>query len=67
MGRFGAVLGPWPGGQPLAAHKGDRCFTAFALAGVVSVVFIGSAAPRASRQRAGQDAGQHPVTAGWTP
>lgn len=49
MGRFGAVFGPWLGGQLLAAHHGDWGFTAFALAGVSSMVFIGVAALRGSR------------------
>ncbi|MFI2644423.1 MFS transporter [Streptomyces sp. NPDC018610] len=51
MGRFGAVFGPWLGGQLLAAGNGDWGFTAFALAGVSSMVFIAIAALRASRQR----------------
>ncbi|MFI7498626.1 MFS transporter [Streptomyces sp. NPDC049687] len=50
MGRFGAVFGPWLGGQLLAAGNGDWGFTAFALAGVSSMVFIGVAALRSPRQ-----------------
>jgi AAHS family benzoate transporter-like MFS transporter len=50
MGRFGAVFGPWLGGQLLAAGNGDWGFTAFALAGVSSMVFIGVAALRSARQ-----------------
>ncbi len=50
MGRFGAVFGPWLGGQLLATHHGDWGFTAFALAGVSSMVFIGLAALRSSRR-----------------
>ena len=50
MGRFGAVFGPWLGGQLLAAGNGDFGFTAFALAGLSSMVFIGIAALRSSRQ-----------------
>ncbi|MEU0071081.1 aromatic acid/H+ symport family MFS transporter [Streptomyces sp. NPDC006332] len=46
MGRFGAVFGPWLGGQLLAAGNGDWGFTAFALAGMSSMVFIGIAAVR---------------------
>ncbi|MCG8965675.1 MULTISPECIES: MFS transporter [Streptomyces] len=46
MGRFGAVFGPWLGGQLLAADQGDWGFTVFALAGVWSMVFIGIAALR---------------------
>jgi AAHS family benzoate transporter-like MFS transporter len=50
MGRFGAVFGPWLGGQLLAADKGDWGFTAFALAGFSSMVFIGLAALRTARR-----------------
>jgi AAHS family benzoate transporter-like MFS transporter len=49
MGRFGAVFGPWLGGQLLAADRGDWGFTAFALAGAASMVFIGVAAVRGAR------------------
>ncbi|MGX1273627.1 MFS transporter [Streptomyces phaeoluteigriseus] len=52
MGRFGAVFGPWLGGQLLASNQGDRGFTAFALAGVSSMVFIGIAALRTPRTAA---------------
>ncbi|MDT0483221.1 MFS transporter [Streptomyces doebereineriae] len=52
MGRFGAVLGPWLGGQLLASGNGDRGFTAFAIAGLSSMVFIGIAALRSSQQTA---------------
>ncbi|KFG71201.1 MFS transporter [Streptomyces mutabilis] len=52
MGRFGAVFGPWLGGQLLAANKGDWGFTAFALAGFSSMVFIGVAALRTARRTA---------------
>jgi AAHS family benzoate transporter-like MFS transporter len=59
MGRFGAVFGPWLGGQLLAAGKGDWGFTAFALAGVSSTVFIGIAALRgAKRPAAGSPEGK---------
>lgn len=50
MGRFGAVFGPWLGGQLLAAGKGDWGFTAFALAGFSSMVFIGVAALRTAKR-----------------
>ncbi|WP_371667919.1 aromatic acid/H+ symport family MFS transporter [Streptomyces sp. NBC_00289] len=50
MGRFGAVFGPWLGGQLLAAGNGDWGFTAFAIAGLSSMVFIGIAALRGSRK-----------------
>ncbi|WP_319023153.1 MFS transporter [Streptomyces phaeolivaceus] len=47
-GRFGAVFGPWLGGRLLAAGNGDWGFTACALAGVSSMVFIGIASLRTS-------------------
>lgn len=52
MGRFGAVFGPWLGGQLLASGNGDLGFTAFALAGLSSMVFIGVAALRGPRRGA---------------
>jgi len=52
MGRFGAVFGPWLGGQLLASGNGDWGFTAFAIAGLSSMVFIGIAALRGSQQTA---------------
>lgn len=52
MGRFGAVFGPWLGGQLLAAGNGEWGFTAFALAGVSSMIFIGIAALRTPRAAA---------------
>ncbi|WP_445525331.1 MFS transporter [Streptomyces cyslabdanicus] len=52
IGRFGAVFGPWLGGQLLAADRGGWGFTAFALAGVSSMVFIGIAALRGSKHPA---------------
>ncbi|WP_406194218.1 aromatic acid/H+ symport family MFS transporter [Streptomyces sp. NBC_01017] len=63
MGRFGAVFGPWLGGQLLAANKGDWGFTAFALAGLSSMVFIGIAALRGSQRTAGSDSEQKLVGA----
>ncbi|MFD5471576.1 MFS transporter [Streptomyces sp. NPDC127105] len=52
MGRFGAVFGPWLGGQLLAADHGSWGFAAFALAGVSSMVFIGIAALRTPKRPA---------------
>ena len=52
MGRFGAVFGPWLGGQLLASGNGDRGFTAFAVAGLSSMVFIGIAALRTAKRTA---------------
>ncbi|MEW1564542.1 MFS transporter [Streptomyces sp. NPDC093509] len=40
MGRFGAVFGPWLGGQLLATGSTTAGFTAFAAAGVFSLVFV---------------------------
>jgi AAHS family benzoate transporter-like MFS transporter len=63
MGRFGAVFGPWLGGQLLAANKGDWGFAAFALAGLSSMVFIGIAALRGSKRTTGSDSEQKLVGA----
>ncbi|MFB4423496.1 MFS transporter [Streptomyces sp. QL37] len=41
MGRFGAVFGPWLGGQLLATGSTTTGFTVFAAAGVFSLIFIG--------------------------
>jgi AAHS family benzoate transporter-like MFS transporter len=40
MGRFGAVFGPWLGGQLLATGSTTAGFTAFAVAGVFSMVMV---------------------------
>ncbi|MDR6980229.1 AAHS family benzoate transporter-like MFS transporter [Streptomyces sp. 3330] len=63
MGRFGAVFGPWLGGQLLASDNGDWGFTSFAIAGLSSMVFIGIAALRTSRQTPRDDADQQLVGA----
>jgi AAHS family benzoate transporter-like MFS transporter len=63
MGRFGAVFGPWLGGQLLAAGNGDWGFTAFAIAGLSSMVFIGVAALRGSKRTSPSDTPQGLVTA----
>ncbi|MFJ2264210.1 MFS transporter [Streptomyces sp. NPDC087844] len=63
MGRFGAVFGPWLGGQLLAAGNGDWGFTAFAIAGLSSMVFIGIAALRGAKRTTGSDTPQGLVTA----
>lgn len=64
MGRFGAVFGPWLGGQLLAAGNGDWGFTAFAIAGLSSMVFIGIAALRGSRQTPQSSTRQELITSG---
>ncbi|MGW0763055.1 MFS transporter [Streptomyces sp. NPDC002814] len=63
MGRFGAVFGPWLGGQLLAANHGDWGFTAFALAGLSSMVFIGIASLRGPKQPTRAGAQQELATA----
>ena len=63
MGRFGAVFGPWLGGQLLAAGNGEFGFTAFAIAGLSSMVFIGIAALRSSKPAARSGADQELVGA----
>ena len=64
MGRFGAVFGPWLGGQLLAADRGDWGFTAFALAGTASMVFIGVAALRTARSAERDGLPRRPAVAG---
>lgn len=63
MGRFGAVFGPWLGGQLLASGNGEFGFTAFAIAGLSSMVFIGIAALRSAKQGAPSGADQELVSA----
>lgn len=63
MGRFGAVFGPWLGGQLLAANRGDWGFTAFALAGLASMVLIGMAALRGSKRASRADSEQELIAA----
>ncbi|MFE6623363.1 hypothetical protein ACFZBP_00255 [Streptomyces sp. NPDC008086] len=46
------------GGQLLAANQGDRGFTAFALAGLSSMVLIGIAARRGSKRTADRGSDQ---------
>ncbi|MFI9808798.1 hypothetical protein ACIHEJ_31340 [Streptomyces sp. NPDC052301] len=48
----------------LATGNGDRGFTAFALAGVSSMVFIGIAALRSARRPESSGTEQRPVAAG---
>ncbi|MFD7136335.1 MFS transporter [Streptomyces sp. NPDC059894] len=55
MGRFGAVFGPWLGGQLLASGQGEWGFTAFAIAGLSSMVFIGIAALRSAKPAGEED------------
>nr|WSY49246.1 aromatic acid/H+ symport family MFS transporter [Streptomyces sp. NBC_00886] len=62
MGRFGAVFGPWLGGRLLASGNGDWGFTSFAVAGLSSMVFIGIAALRSSKQTAQTSTEQELVT-----
>ncbi|MFI6274077.1 MFS transporter [Streptomyces sp. NPDC050988] len=64
MGRFGAVFGPWLGGQLLAAGNGDWGFTAFAIAGLSSMVFIGIAALRGPRRTPQSSTRQELITSG---
>ncbi|MFJ8751937.1 MFS transporter [Streptomyces sp. NPDC102441] len=54
MGRFGAVFGPWLGGQLLANGAADWGFTAFALSALFSTVFITLAGLRMSRRTPGR-------------
>ncbi|MFJ4620885.1 MFS transporter [Streptomyces sp. NPDC088812] len=63
MGRFGAVFGPWLGGQLLASGQGEWGFTAFAIAGLSSMVFIGIAALRSSKPTGEDDRKEELVAA----
>ncbi|MEV6840712.1 hypothetical protein AB0N17_40610 [Streptomyces sp. NPDC051133] len=60
----GAVFGPCLGGRLLAEGNGDWGFTAFALAGVSSMVFIGIAALRSARRPESRGTQQQLATAG---
>ncbi|MFC9119033.1 MFS transporter [Streptomyces sp. NPDC057067] len=62
MGRFGAVFGPWLGGQLLATGSTTTGFTVFAAAGVFSLIFIGLTGLPAVKRPTGRDAA-HPVSA----
>ncbi|MGW7514530.1 MFS transporter [Streptomyces sp. NPDC054796] len=53
MGRFGAVFGPWLGGQLVASKAEGWGFTAFALAALLSTAFIALTALTARRISAG--------------
>ncbi|MET8975646.1 aromatic acid/H+ symport family MFS transporter [Streptomyces sp. NPDC004539] len=53
IGRFGAVFGPWLGGRLLSSGHGDWGFTAFAIAGLWSMLFIGTAALRGASREGG--------------
>ncbi|MGC0328348.1 AAHS family benzoate transporter-like MFS transporter [Streptomyces sp. SAI-170] len=55
MGRFGAVFGPWLGGQLLASGSTKAGFTAFAAAGVFSLVLISLTGLRSLRPAASAD------------
>ncbi len=61
MSRSGAVFGPWLGGRLLAADHGDWGFTALALAGVSSMIFIGIAALRTQKHRTRPTTEQEPL------
>jgi AAHS family benzoate transporter-like MFS transporter len=50
MGRFGAVFGPWLGGQLVASKAEGWGFTAFAIAAVFSTVMLGLTGLRAPSQ-----------------
>ncbi|MFD5037703.1 MFS transporter [Streptomyces sp. NPDC058377] len=62
MGRFGAVFGPWLGGQLLATCSTTTGFTVFAAAGVFSLIFIGLTGLPSVKRPTDRDA-KHPVSA----
>ncbi|MFI6493221.1 MFS transporter [Streptomyces sp. NPDC050564] len=63
MGRFGAVFGPWLGGQLLATGSTTAGFTAFAIAGVFSLVFVSLTGLRRVQPTAPQSSTQQQLTA----
>ena len=58
MGRFGAVFGPWLGGQLLATGSTTAGFTAFAIAAVFACVMISLTGLRAMRQEPAEEVGE---------
>ncbi|MFM9599561.1 MFS transporter [Streptomyces turgidiscabies] len=52
IGRFGAVFGPWLGGQLVASGSEGWGFTAFAFAAVLATVFVALTGLRGPRPRA---------------
>jgi AAHS family benzoate transporter-like MFS transporter len=64
IGRFGAVFGPWLGGQLVAAKSESWGFTAFAIAAVLATVFVALTGLRGPRQTPQPDAAQQLTTTG---
>ncbi|GIE90220.1 MFS transporter [Actinoplanes regularis] len=62
IGRFGAVFGPWLGGQLVAAGNQGWGFTAFAVTAVLATVFV-LLAGAAGRERAAIAESPEPVAA----
>jgi AAHS family benzoate transporter-like MFS transporter len=62
MGRFGAVFGPWLGGQLLANGSTTAGFTAFAAAGVFSLVFVSLTGLRSVQSMSQSSAPQQQLT-----
>ncbi|WP_369244055.1 MFS transporter [Streptomyces sp. R41] len=63
MGRFGAVFGPWLGGRLLATGSTTAGFTAFAIAGVFSLVFVSLTGLRRVQPAAPQSSTRQQLTA----
>ncbi|MBB4750292.1 MFS transporter [Actinoplanes lobatus] len=63
IGRFGAVLGPWLGGQLMAAGNQGWGFTVFAASAVFATVFVLLAGLRSKEQLALAEAAGEPVGA----
>ncbi|MGW7046932.1 MFS transporter [Streptomyces avermitilis] len=58
IGRFGAVFGPWLGGQLVASKAEGWGFTAFAIAAVLATVFVSLTGLRGPRRTPGSTAPQ---------
>ncbi|MFF3302696.1 MFS transporter [Streptomyces sp. NPDC002908] len=64
MGRFGAVFGPWLGGQLLATGSTTSGFTVVASAGVFSLIFIALTGLPSLKRTPGTDAARPASAAG---
>ncbi|WP_371664296.1 MFS transporter [Streptomyces sp. NBC_00280] len=64
IGRFGAVFGPWLGGQLVASGSEGWGFTAFAVAAVLATVFVALTGLRTPRQPTPAEPAEELSTAG---
>ncbi|MEV6184427.1 MFS transporter, partial [Streptomyces sp. NPDC052015] len=61
---YGAVFGPWLGGQLVASKAEGWGFTAFAVAAVLATVFVSLTGLRSPRRTQGSTAPQRLSTTG---